>query len=256
MAGAWETVGVTTPMQTGAHVKDAQTLLSGTNAFHQGFGVGEIDGQAGPVFGNAVKRAKRALGYPSSQCGSNFGPVLHAYLTGARKLPATYVIRRKARALAARVSPEKAARKAAVSIAASMIAIAAQIHYAMTRPIDLSGPKIKAGTWDCSGSCTRIFKLAGMPDPNGNGWNGSGYTGTIMAKCKQISRRDAQPGDLLVYGAYPGEHVVMVMSGTPSSGFMLFSHGEEAGPLHISEATEAAAHAGQAQSWYSGWERN
>jgi hypothetical protein len=64
---------------------------------------------------------------------------------------------------------------------------------------NVSGPGIVQ--LDCSAFATLVYKTAGVPDPNGLGYNGSGYTGTLIANGKRTS--DPQPGDLVFYG--PGQ---------------------------------------------------
>jgi hypothetical protein len=110
---------------------------------------------------------------------------------------------------------------------------AARIHYAEIRPIPehLSVEQWSHGefTTDCSGSFTAMCKLAGLKnDPNGSHWNGLGYTGTLMQHLRQITRAELQIGDAVIFGNFPGRHVVMVreLGRDPK----IFSHGQEAGP--------------------------
>jgi hypothetical protein len=64
---------------------------------------------------------------------------------------------------------------------------------------NVSGPGIVQ--LDCSAFATLVYRAAQAPDPNGLGYNGSGYTGTLIANGKRTS--DPQPGDLVFYG--PGQ---------------------------------------------------
>lgn len=123
---------------------------------------------------------------------------------------------------------------------------AAEVHYAQIRPMPLAAAKAKQLplTTDCSGFATCAYYYAGAPDPNGLGYNGQGYTGTLYAHCKHISAADAKPGDLVEFGGSPGSHVVVY-----AGGGMCWSHGQEAGPLYISVAAEAQAHAGQSVNY-------
>jgi hypothetical protein len=61
---------------------------------------------------------------------------------------------------------------------------------------------------DCSQWVTAMYHSAGLPDPNGNSYNG-GYTGTLSDHGKKISRANLKPGDLVLYGTYPFHHVEM-----------------------------------------------
>jgi hypothetical protein len=83
--------------------------------------------------------------------------------------------------------------------------------YVQARPYQRDQPARTPLRNDCSGSIHHLFLLAGGPDPSGNGFNGSGYTGTMEVRGE---RRDlgAAPraGDCVFYGGTPG-------SGTGSS---------------------------------------
>lgn len=65
---------------------------------------------------------------------------------------------------------------------------------------------------DCSAFVTLVYKAAGAPDPNGAGYNGSGYTGTLAANGKKTN--DPQPGDLVLYGPAPTYSHVAVYIGS------------------------------------------
>lgn len=115
------------------------------------------------------------------------------------------------------------------------------IHYRQSRPIDgLNQPHKLPLYTDCSGFSTCCYRWAGAPDPNGNGYNGQGYTGTMLASCQHISQAEAKAGDLIVYGNYPGEHVVIVQ--VPGADPMTISHGQEAGPMLVRHSVEVSAH--------------
>jgi cell wall-associated NlpC family hydrolase len=79
--------------------------------------------------------------------------------------------------------------------------------YIQRRPM-LLGKKTPI-TGDCSESVTNIYYLAGCPDPNGNSFNGSGWTGTLRAHGQHISLSSAKPGDLLHYD--DPQHVGMLL---------------------------------------------
>jgi hypothetical protein len=61
---------------------------------------------------------------------------------------------------------------------------------------------------DCSQWYTAMFHSAGLPDPNGNGYSG-GYTGTLAAHGRYISRSELRPGDAVLYGPAPHHHIEM-----------------------------------------------
>jgi hypothetical protein len=66
---------------------------------------------------------------------------------------------------------------------------------------------------DCSAFATLCYKEAGCPDPNGNNYNGSGNTSTLIAHCRRVSF--PSPGDLVFYSGkgdigYPGHVAVYI----------------------------------------------
>jgi len=108
-------------------------------------------------------------------------------------------------------------------------------HYAQVRPIPLSRIKqrLLPITTDCSGGVTGLAYAGGIPDPNDFGYNGQGYTGSLLQGCPHILQRQALAGDFVAFGPYPGEHVVMLMEAGVSNGSdpLVWSHGQEGGPL-------------------------
>ncbi|MET7472945.1 peptidoglycan-binding domain-containing protein [Streptomyces sp. NPDC005648] len=123
----------------------------------------------------------------------------------------------------------------------------ADIHYSQTRPMPIGIPKDHLPfSTDCSGFATLMAKWSGAGDPNGSGFDGDGYTGTMLDHCEHISASETQPGDFVVFGAHPGTHVVvLVESAAGGLAAMCVSHGQEAGPLHVSLEDEAKSHAGE-----------
>lgn len=102
-----------------------------------------------------------------------------------------------------------------------------QIHYGQVRPMPLT-PRLPMTT-DCSGFVTLCYKLAGASDPNGLGYNGLGYTGTLLEHGRAVPVSGAKPGDLIFYGPGTAEHVVMVVEAGADP--LVVSHGFEGGPL-------------------------
>ena len=84
-----------------------------------------------------------------------------------------------------------------------------QIHYGEIRPIPLA-PTLPLTT-DCSGFVTVCYFLAGAPDPNGLGYSGEGWTGTLLRHLEHVPRIEARRGDLVVWGGYPGRHVAILL---------------------------------------------
>ncbi len=67
------------------------------------------------------------------------------------------------------------------------------------------------GAPDCSMSTGIILKAAGCPTPFME--NGTEYTGTMLATLPHIPLSQTRRGDLVVFGAGTGKHVVMLLQG-------------------------------------------
>lgn len=103
-------------------------------------------------------------------------------------------------------------------------------HYAEIRPIPYASPLKFPVTTDCSGFVSLCFYEAGGFDPNGCNFNGSGYTGTLLDHGTRITRDKVVPGDVIVYGTYPGVHAALVVKVNPEGDILTVSHGEEGDP--------------------------
>jgi hypothetical protein len=84
---------------------------------------------------------------------------------------------------------------------------------------------------DCSEYATCCYYAAGAEDPNGLGYNGFGFTGTMLDHLPSIPLSKAKPGDLVVFtnARFPrGQHVVIITGwgGDP----MCASQGGESDP--------------------------
>lgn len=118
-------------------------------------------------------------------------------------------------------------RQKIVAAARWGIANEPRIHYGEARPFPLAR-RLPLST-DCSGFVTLCYWLAGAPDPNGLGYSGAGWTGTLL---RHLPETDApRRGDVVVWGAYPGHHCALVLQ--PGEDPLLCSHGQERGPLAI-----------------------
>jgi cell wall-associated NlpC family hydrolase len=90
-------------------------------------------------------------------------------------------------------------------------------------------PPIPAGVQvyeDCSSFVTGCFWIGGAPDPNGRGYDGQGYTGTLAQHGRPVSIREARPADLILYGRSPFHHVTLHIGNG-----LCISHGSERGPV-------------------------
>jgi len=116
-----------------------------------------------------------------------------------------------------------------------------QILYGQVRPIPVNLPPFSLPfTTDCSGFVTIMAKWSGNPDPNGNSFDGQGYTGAMLNHLPHILLKQTWRGDLAVFGGYPGLHVVALLQGGSAQGDpAVVSHGGAAGPQRfpLSEVT-------------------
>lgn len=125
----------------------------------------------------------------------------------------------------------------------------ARIHYAQRRPMPtqhlhslhllqqaLQSPR--GVTMDCSEGVTLLCHIAGLDDPNGFDYDGHGFTGTLLHHLPHYAdARNAKIGALVVFGPGSGDHVCMVRQ--PGANPLLWSHGQESGPIYISLREEA-----------------
>jgi cell wall-associated NlpC family hydrolase len=120
-------------------------------------------------------------------------------------------------------------REKIVAAARWGIANEPRIHYGEIRPMPLA--RELPLTTDCSGFVTLCYFLGGAPDPNGLDYSGAGWTGTLLRHLEPIGPEDARRADLVVWGAYPGHHVALVLERGEDP--LLCSHGSERGPIAI-----------------------
>lgn len=235
-----KTYALHNPFAEHADIGKLQRALQAKGFYH-----GAIDNQFGPGTAEACRAAKYALGYKTAEISPIGGERLLNFLTGKVVLPADYKKRAAQRKGALTVAQKQ--RKAIVEFTLWSIANEPSIHYAQVRPMDhLSPAKHKTLPWwsDCSEHATTAYHYAGAPDPNGLGYNGQGYTGTMLSNGTTIPLSQAKAGDLVIY--WPpsaGHHVcVLLEDGTANGGNpALGSHGSEGGPRKISFNDELAA---------------
>lgn len=101
----------------------------------------------------------------------------------------------------------------------------------------------KGGRSDCSENCTASFfwvrLKTGLPveDPNGLGFNGYGYTGTLLAanaSRKVPSGRRYYVGDMAIYGhGSTTTHVVTCRKNGHAADAVWTSNGSQAGPYPV-----------------------
>jgi hypothetical protein len=119
--------------------------------------------------------------------------------------------------------------------------------YAAVRPQQI--PSVwKAGQrleLDCSDYCRLICRVAGIPDPAGNGYAPFGNSSSIWAHCHHIPLADAQPGDIVTFGYYAGEKHACILLDQDSRGqWRVGNMGKPGQPVINWLAGEIAFHPG------------
>jgi peptidoglycan hydrolase-like protein with peptidoglycan-binding domain len=84
---------------------------------------------------------------------------------------------------------------------------------------------------DCSAFVTLCYNWAGAPDPNSNGYNGQGYTGTLLAHGTPITKDQAVGGDVIVYGPGTGWHTALIVEAGADP--LTVSHGQQGDPSYV-----------------------
>lgn len=83
---------------------------------------------------------------------------------------------------------------------------------------------------DCSAFVTLCYNWSGAADPNGQGYNGTGYTGTLLSHGQEIPLSQVQPGDAIVYGSGTGDHTALIVEAGPDP--LTVSHGQQGDPSY------------------------
>jgi len=76
--------------------------------------------------------------------------------------------------------------------------------YSQMRAFILCKPPTVPKKWDCSAMVTNCHYAAGAPDPNGRGYDGQGYTGTLIGHGHKVKFGLLEPGDFIFYGFHRG----------------------------------------------------
>lgn len=120
-----------------------------------------------------------------------------------------------------------------------------RIHYSQFRPMNHLGRSPDSEfTADCSGFATSAFRWADIfmkflvRDPNGMGYLGYGYTGTLLGynyRRRIPLDRKFFIGDMAIYGSSFSrtKHVVICRRNGRASTAIWTSHGSEAGPYPV-----------------------
>lgn len=121
-------------------------------------------------------------------------------------------------------------------------------HYRAIRPLTiptLDTAMHGAVIADCSFGCKILCALAGAPDPTGDA-PAYGNSTSMFRHLPHIPFADVDAGDCAVFGHTNGEqHAVMVYEKRATLGeTLVWSHGQEAGPIIVPMSIQIAAHPG------------
>lgn len=155
----------------------------------------------GPRFEKAVTQYQRKLGLPAT---GRIDRRLHSILekTKAKEKPTEWAFDERAVHLC-KVYCElfnKTARERILNAGFYWYSKREMIRYSQERPMLVGKPPWVPQRLDCSSFVTLCYYAAGAKDPNGRGYDGYGYTGTLIQNGRRITRKDLRPGDLVFYG--------------------------------------------------------
>lgn len=219
---------LTNPMMHGQDVKEAQAELIKRGWLRPAVD----DGIFGPETAKACHQGKFVLGFPSKLVKPTYGVYFDNILGGRTKISAKWKLtaKKRHRHHVAAATREQQLRVKIVANAKWGVSEKAYIHYEQNRPIEWIGrPRHLPIYTDCSGYVTDCYNWAGAPDPNGMRYNGEGWTGTLLNHMDHITKYMLKPGDVIVYGPYPGRHAVLVGDDLGDDP-LVYSNGTEADP--------------------------
>lgn len=192
-----------------------------------GFGAWGKWGKVEKLFGrNAVKHLKAFQRKHGLKADGVYGPNTHKKLTRYFDSYGAYLMKKTI------IPKPTSKRQAVVNAAVFGYHNRGSIHYTMSSlrmygvRNHIKPPHIPRYE-DCSSFATWCYYVAGASDPNGFGYAGWGYTGTLISHGTRISITQARPGDLIFYGRYwiPSHVAIYIGNGR------VISHGSEVGPL-------------------------
>jgi len=97
---------------------------------------------------------------------------------------------------------------------------------------DVRNPNANPIYCDCSAFVTYCYSWAGVnQDPNGQNYDGQGYTGTLLSHGTPITVSQAIPGDVIVYGPGTGDHTALIIEAGPDP--LTVSMGEQGDPSYV-----------------------
>jgi hypothetical protein len=154
-----------------------------------------------------------------------YGPITHAALVNSHRKDSTTEWAYDARAISLIMKfvdelahkPDTGIRGLIVAEATRLYSLRDRIDYSESRAFPLLRPQDVPGHLDCSGFVTVCHFVGRAPDPNGFGYTGQGYTGSLMNTGARCSQADLEPGDAIFYGHTEPEHASRIFpAGSPT----------------------------------------
>lgn len=215
-----KTLQVTSPPMKGKDVKSAQSALAKSK--YGSFYHGELDGEYGPISGNAAKDAKYYLGYESKNVNSSYGDSLHKFLTGKAQLTDAMKKRRQDRL---REPPIGKKREKMLSIARGHIG-KKESPAGSNKVPEFSGWYGVVGPW-CAMFVTRCGADAGLSAfIRGSRWAYCPYMVSDAQAGRnglvKVASSSVEPGDIVLFdwgGDNVADHVGLFERWTGSSTF-------------------------------------
>lgn len=202
------------------------------NAIKRGLaqaGFGKLEGITNTFGPGMVENLKKFQGSKGIEPSGRYGPKTHKALAPHFDARAAH--------LYTSFDPTDTEAQTRSEIVAAMLLLfnhRADVHYTQTaKRMQGVREKLKPPTFpnfeDCSSAATWAYYVADAPDPNGLGYNGQGFTGTMAQHGKVVSPDKAAKGDLVLYGSgAPWNHVAVYIGNGK-----VISHGSEPGPFFL-----------------------
>jgi hypothetical protein len=112
------------------------------------------------------------------------------------------------------------------------VAHSGRFRYEQIRPIPVGATRDgdEPIITDCSGFVTLMARWSGIEDPNGRGYTGEGWTGTLLEHLPAVGFAQTRPADIAVFGTFPGVHCAVLLEPGRAGDPWAVSHGVPGDP--------------------------